>query len=431
MSSASDRPRSGGRRPGIWAALRSPSFAALLAGYAVSALGDGMTAVAISWLAIVLARGHDTGLLVGAAAAAYTLPGMVAGLGLGRVLTRWDPRLLIMAEAVLRAASLGLIAAGAATGFLTPAGYVVLLGISSLLGLLGTTGALTSVAELLPEHQRVAGNSLITVAAFAAIIAGPALAGGVIAAVGPGAAGPGAAFGADAGSYVVLIAAVLLSRRFQPPEASRRGQGQSMRRALHALWHQPAVLGITVLCVAFFGLYGPVEVALPVYVSQTLHAGPGVLGGYWTLFACGATAGALAASWAQRFGLWRVAVAVMIGWGACLVPFGFTASVAAGFAALAVGGLVYGPFPPLKQTIVQRYSPAGSLAALAGASAILTGPASPIGTALGGPLVAAIGPGATLLASGLATIAAAGAAAAILVIRSARLPPAAAPTAPP
>jgi hypothetical protein len=405
------------------AVLRSPSFAALLAGYAVSALGDGMTAVAISWLAIVLARGHDVGLLVGSAVAAYTLPGMVAGLGLGRLLTRWDARLLILAEAVLRAASLGLIGAGAATGLLTPAGYVGLLAVSSLLGLLGTTGALTSVAELLPEGQRVAGNSLVTVASFAAIIVGPALAGGVIAAAGPGAAGPGIVFAVDAGSYVVLIAAVVLSRRFQPSQPPA-GPGQSMLRALRALRRQPAVLGITLLCVAFFGLYGPVEVALPVYVSQTLHAGPGVLGGYWTLFACGATAGALAASWAQRFGLWRVAVAVMIGWGACLVPFGFTASVAVGFAALAAGGLVYGPFPPLKQTIIQRYSPAGSLAALAGASAILTGPAAPVGMALGGPLVAAIGPADALLASGLATIAAAGFAAALLLIRSARPGPA-------
>lgn len=266
-------------------------------------------------------------------------------------------------------------------------------------------------------------------ASFAAIIVGPALAGGVIAAAGSGAVGPGVVFGADAGSYVVLIVAVVASRRFQPPPAASADQGQSMRRALRALCRQPAVLGITVLCVAFFGLYGPVEVALPVYVSQTLHAGPGVLGGYWTLFAIGATIGALGASWAQRFGLWRVAVAVMADWGACLVPFGFTGSVAVGFAALAAGGLVYGPFPPLKQTIIQRYSPPGSLAALAGASALLTGPAAPIGTALGGPLVAAIGPASTLLASGLATIAAAGVAAVALLTRRA-VPPAGPPALP-
>jgi predicted MFS family arabinose efflux permease len=391
--------------------LRSRSFATLLAGYAVSALGDGMAAVAISWLAIELARGRNTGLLVGTAIAAYTLPGVLAGLGLGRMLTRWDPRLLVLAEAVLRAACMGVIAGGAVAGVLSPAGYVVLLGVSSLLGLAGVTGSLTAVAELLPDAQRVAGNSLVTLASFAATIVGPALAGLVIAT-----AGAGAAIGADAGSYLVLIVAVLLSRRFQPP-ARRAGPGHGMARALRGLWRQPAVLGITAACVVFFGLYGPVEVALPVYVSQTLHAGPGVLGGYWTLFGCGATAGALAASWAQRWGLWRVCVAVMAGWGACLVPLGLTDSVAVGFAALAVGGLVYGPFLPLKQTIIQRASPPGSLAALAAASALFTVPAAPAGTALGGPLVAAIGAAPTLLASGLATIALAVVAAALLLRR--------------
>jgi predicted MFS family arabinose efflux permease len=409
----------------VRAALRSRPFATLLAGYAVSAVGDGMTAVAIPWLAIGLARGRDTGLLVGAAVAAYTIPGMVAGLGLGRLLTRWDPRLLILAEAVVRAACLGLIAAGALTGVLNAAGYVVLLGVSSLLGLLGVTGALTSVVELLPEAQRVAGNSLLTVAGFAATIVGPALAGLVIAT-----AGAGVALGIDAGSYAALIVAVPLSRRFQPP-APAPGPAHGMRRALRALRHQPAVLGITAACVAFYGLYGPVEVALPVYVSQDLHAGPGVLGGYWTLFGGGATAGALAAGWARRFGLWRVAVAVIAGWGACLLPLGLTDSVAAGFAALAAGGLVYGPFQPLKQTIIQQASPPGSLAALGAASALFTVPAAPLGTALGGPLVAAIGPADTLLASGLATIGLAAVAAAVLLRRRAGTAAVGRPAAPP
>jgi hypothetical protein len=126
-------------------------------------------------------------------------------------------------------------------------------------------------------------------------------------------------------------------------------------------------------------------------VARVLHAGAGVLGGYWTLFGVGATAGALGASWIQRFGLWRVAVAVIAGWGVCLIPLGVTDSVAVGFAALAVGGLVYGPFQPIKQTIIQRRSRPGQLAAMAAASG--------------------------LLASGLATVALAGIAAAILLAR--------------
>lgn len=391
----------GSSRPRVRQTLRSRSFTTLLVGYAISAIGDGMSMVAISWLAIVLAHGRSTALLVGAAVAAYTLPGMVVGIGLGHVLARWDPRLLILLEAALRTVALGLIGAGALLGILTPPEYVGLLAVSSLLGLLGVTGAVTSVAELLPESQHLVGNSLVTVASFAAYIVGPALAGVVIAV-----AGAGAAIAADAASYAILGSAVILSRRFQPPPANV-AQAQSMVQALHSLARRPAILGITALSVVFFGLYGPVEVALPVFVSQTLHTGPGVLGGYWTLFAVGATAGALGASGVQRFGVWKVATAAMAGWGACLVPFGLVHSTAVGFIALAVGGLVYGPFLPLKTTIIQRHSPPGSLTALAAASGLLTVPASPIGTAIGGPLVAILGPGSTLLASGLATIAAA------------------------
>lgn len=404
----------GGRRPpgpSIWSALRSPAFAVVFGGVSVSALGDGMAWVAISWLAIELSHGRDTGLLVGAAVAAYSLPGVVAGLGLGRLLARFDARQLILLDASLRMVCLGAVAATATLGILNPAVLLVLLGASSLFGLLEVAGYLTTVVEVLPPEQHVAGNSLITIAAFSTSIIGPAAAGGLIAAF-----GPGAAVGADALSYVVLALAIVVSRRIlAPPPAS--GEPQSVVRALRSLRRHPAIIGITVLSVVFFGLYGPVEVALPVYVAHTLRAGPGLLGGYFSLFAMGATVGALGAALVQRFGVWRVALLVMIGWGMCLLPFGFFDSSVVGFAALTVGGLVYGPFEPLKQTIVQRHSPRAALPALAAASALLTVPASPIGTALGGPIVAALGPGGTIFWSGLATILAALAAGALLVLR--------------
>ncbi len=400
--------------PGLWSALRTPSFTILFAGMAVSALGDGMSWVAISWLAIDLAHGRDTGLLVGAAVAAYTLPGVVAGIGLGGLLSRFDPRLLILLDAVLRMVCLGLVAVAAWLGILAPAAYLVLLAASSLFALLGLTGELTAVVEMLPPAQHAAGNSLLTVASFATSIAGPGLAGGLILL-----AGPGPAIGADAASYAALTVAVLVSRRMLRPSPVRDPH-RSVPQALRSLRRHPAVLGITLLSLVFFGIYGPVEVALPVYVAQSLRAGPGLLGGYFTLFAVGATAGALGATSLQRFGLWRVAIVVMVGWGLCLVPFGLVNSALVGFVALGVGGLIYGPFVPLKRTIIQRYSPRGSLTALAAASGLVTLPASPIGTALGGPIVAVLGPRSTLLASGLATILAAAVAAAVLTRRQAR-----------
>jgi hypothetical protein len=365
-------------------------------------------------LAIVLAHGRDTSVLVGASIAAYTLPGVAAWLFLARRVAAWDPRKLVLAEAVLRAVCLGAVAALATAGILTPFLYVVLLGASSLFGLLGVSGDLAAVVELLPPSEQLAGNSLVTVASFGATIVGPALAGGLIVV-----AGSGTTLGVDAASFALLAAAAAASRRIRPPAAqlSESEPDQGPMRALGERARRPAVLGVTVLCVVFFGIYGPVEVALPVYVSTVLHAGASVLGAYWTLFSVGATIGAVAAFQVERLGIWRVLVAVVAGWGACLVPFGFTASTAVGFAALSVGGLLYGPFLPLKRSIIQRSSPPGSLTRIAAASAIFTVPAAPIGTALGGPLVAALGSASTLLASGLATLGAAAAAMVMLIRR--------------
>ena len=66
-------------------ALRHPVFRKVLPGAALSALGDGMSAVAIAWLAVKLAPAGSRGLWVGAAVAAYSLPGAVGAV----MLRRW------------------------------------------------------------------------------------------------------------------------------------------------------------------------------------------------------------------------------------------------------------------------------------------------------------------------------------------------------
>lgn len=196
--------------------LRRRAFAILIGGYALSALGDGMAVVAVSWLAISISHGHDTGLVVGGAIAAYYLPGVAAWLVLGRFFAGWDGRKLVLAEAALRAAALGAVAVLAAWGRLDPALYIALLGVSSLFGLLGISGDLTAVVELLPAGEQLAGNSLVTLSSFGASIVGPALAGGVIAG-----AGPAAAIGADAASFALASGRSSRSARRWAPSAHR------------------------------------------------------------------------------------------------------------------------------------------------------------------------------------------------------------------
>jgi hypothetical protein len=65
-------------------ALSHPVLRQVPPGAAASALGDGMSVVAIAWLTLRLAPEARRGLWVGAAVAAYSLPGAAGAVALRR-----------------------------------------------------------------------------------------------------------------------------------------------------------------------------------------------------------------------------------------------------------------------------------------------------------------------------------------------------------
>src|SRR5579863_10403610 len=132
-----DRLAGRARSSPYYPALSHPVLRRVLPGAAASALGDGMSAVAIAWLALRLAPEASRGLWVGAAVAAYSLPGAAGAVALRRWLGGRGGARLAFVNAVLRAAALGLIGCLALAGLLSPAGYVALLGVSSLLSAWG------------------------------------------------------------------------------------------------------------------------------------------------------------------------------------------------------------------------------------------------------------------------------------------------------
>ncbi len=80
--------------------LANRVFRRLILGFGVSYLGDGMSFVAVAWLAIELAPQATAGLWVGGAVAAYTLPGVVGALVFGRRLRRVPAKRLLLADNV-------------------------------------------------------------------------------------------------------------------------------------------------------------------------------------------------------------------------------------------------------------------------------------------------------------------------------------------
>jgi MFS transporter, DHA3 family, macrolide efflux protein len=383
-----------------WPVVSHPVIRRVLPGYALSALGDGMSVVAIAWLALRLAPRADQGLWVGAAVAAYSVPGVLGAALLGRWLRHRAGIGLAGADATLRAVALGAIPVLYATHLLGPGTYVALLGVSSLLHAWGSAGQYTLVAEVLPAQQRIAGNSLLAGLAEMSLTAGPALAGVLTAVV-----GPATVIGADAATWAVLA----LSYAYAAPLTNARPAADPGEHAsssgLRLIGTNRTLLGLVALSFVFFLLYGPVEVALPVHVATDLHGSAAELGWFWAAYGVGAVIGSLATPHLRNWPLWPTMIGIVAGWGLMLLPLGLGAPTGVSLAGFAIGGVIYAPYNSIAMAVFQDRAPAGALASLLAARAGLMIVAAPLGTALGGPLVAALGARGTLFVSALTTIA--------------------------
>jgi MFS family permease len=376
--------------------LANPQMRLLLAGLGVSSLGDGISTVAIAWLAVDTAPAGSVGVFVGLAIAAYTLPGIIGALLLGGILRGRPARALVLAHSVLRAGCLSLIALLAVVGELTPPTFLVLLAASSLMAAWGNAGEYTMLSALAGQGQQFAVNSLASAQMSFAFIIGPLLAGLLLASI-----SATWLLLLDAASFAVLGAAAWLTRT----NAGATDDPVNLRAAESGfrLLRRRDLLSLTAVTWVFFFLYGPVEVALPVYVAHDLQASPQLLAAYWTAFGIGALASNLLTGALRAHNMRRVTLLVVAGWGACLLPFAF-APIPVTVVFFGLGGVIYGPFVPLTYALFQSATSTENLPAVLAARSALIMLSTPLGTALGGPIVGMVGGTWTLVASGVATL---------------------------
>ena len=348
--------------------------------FALSDLGDGMTVVAVAWMALALGPEGGQGALVGIAVAAYILPGALGALVLGRWMRRLTPPRLLIIDSGLRAVLLGAIPFAHVAGALTPAVYVGLLGASSLLHAWGTGGRYALFAPLLGDDQRLAANSVLSTSQWSATIAGPTLAGLLV-----GVMPATWIIGLDAATFAVL--ALQIGRTKLPAAAVPAAARDDTRRGLGILCRQPDLLTQLIVTWLFNLAFGPVEVALPLFVTDDLHAGPGLLGEYWAAFGIGAGVGALALGAATRLPLWPAMLAIIAGHGIGMLPFAYADSAVPSLIGFAFAGLVYGPYSALSFTLLQDRAPVASLTTVLAARSAVLLTASPLSAASGGFLV--------------------------------------------
>ena len=373
--------------------LANRVFRRLMPVFTLSDLGDGMTVVAVAWLALSLAPEGGQGALAGIAVAAYVLPGALGALALGRWMRQLTARRLLIIDSALRALLLGTIPLAHVAGALTPAVYVGLLGASSLLHAWGKAGKHALFAPLLGDDQRLAANSVLSTSLWTATIAGPALAGLLV-----GVVSAAWVIGLDAATFAVL--AVQTGRTRLPAASAPVPAAGGTRRGLDILRRQPDLLGLLIVTWAFNLAFGPVEVALPLFVTGDLDAGPGLLGEYWAAFGIGAVIGALALGVVRRLPLWPVMLGIIAAHGIGMLPFAFTHTALPSLIGFAFAGLVYGPYSALSFTLLQDRAPADSLTTVLAARSAVLLTASPLGAALGGLLLDRTSAPAVLVSSG-------------------------------
>jgi predicted MFS family arabinose efflux permease len=363
-----------------------------------------MALIAVTWLALELVPSSERGTWVAVALASYTLPSAIGVLLLGRFLGGRSGAQLGGWDATLRAVMLAVIPVLYVPGMLTITWYVVLLAFSSLLHSWGSAGRYSLIAELLPVEHRLPANAILTTIAEFATIVGPPLASLLI--VWTNAA---TVIAVDAATFAALAVTYRLVlprtgwREAARTDGDEKAAGLTVSRSsgFSVIRHDRTMVGLISLSFAFFFLYGPVLVALPIYVTEDIHGSVTLLSAYYTSFGIGAVIGGLATGYLRNWMSWPIILAIVLVFGLAQLPLGLGAPVGFGIAAHALAGFAWGPYAGITAALFQRSTSAALLPEVMAVNGAATVLSVPLGTILGGPLVAAVGARGTLLVTAL------------------------------
>jgi Transmembrane secretion effector len=393
--------RAGTGRRGLLRPLGERDFRLLWAGQAVSLLGDGVLTVALAWQTLQLSPSPTALALVMFARATPRILLMLLG---GVISDRLPRRLVMLAADLVQALAVGVLALLAAGGQLRLWHLVALAAVASAASAFFLPASTALLPELLATDLLLPANALSTSSrVLAAQFAGPALGGLLVAA-----AGTAAAFAVDAASFLVSVATLAMLRtRPEPRPASERttsmpqevGEGLAYARGQPWIW-----VTLVVAAVGNFLVTGPLPVLLPVLVRR-LGAGAGSLGLVYAAFGVG---GGLAVLLAGQLGLPRQRVTAMY---AVWIPSGLVVAGIGVARELLVLAVLYGLAGLLLElgnliwtTLVQERVPARVLGRVSSLDWLISVGSQPLAIAATGPLAAAVGATAVLVAGGLASV---------------------------
>jgi MFS family permease/quinol monooxygenase YgiN len=269
-----------------WAPLRHRVFRMLWIASVVSNIGSWMHEVGAGWLMTTLA---PSPLMVALVQAAASAPVFLLALPAGALADIVDRRHYLIASQIWMMAAAGLLGVLTLTGVTTA---MILLVFTFALGI-GTAmmmpawGAITP--ELVQRSELHAAIGLSSIGMNVSRSVGPAIAGFIVAA-----AGPGVVFILNAVSFLAVIAALKnwqsTPRHNELPAERVFG---AIRAGLRYARHSPELRAVLTRGAGFFVFASASWALLPLVVREELKRGPGTFGLFLACLGIGAIAGAL------------------------------------------------------------------------------------------------------------------------------------------
>jgi MFS family permease len=393
---ALDRP-GGFSRVNLLAPLRHRDFRLLWTGMTISLLGDGIFLVAMAWQAYELWNAPAALSLLGIG---MTVPTIAFLLPAGVLSDRLDRRSLMLCADVGRAIVLAALATLVITGSLTFWELVLLVALYGVGTAFFTPPFEAIVPDIVPPGDLAAANSLDQfVRPIALRLAGPAIGGSLVAAV-----GTGTAFALDAASFAASATAILFMRppahpRSEHVESSVGAVKEGLRFVRGRVWLWGTLLSAAIAYLAFMG---PAEVLLPYVVKNELHASARDLGLVFAAGGVGAIGAALVMGQrghprrdvTEMYVVWTVATLVVAGYGLAIASWQLMIACLA-FNALETWGTI------IWATIKQRHVPASMLGRVSSLDWLISIGLLPLSFALTAPVAELVGVRATLAGAAL------------------------------
>jgi hypothetical protein len=362
--------------------------------------GRQFVLVAVPYQVYLLTR---SSLAVGLLGIFQAVPIVVSGLYGGALADRLDRRVLQLAgKSVVGAGSLGL--ALGAVGLRAPVDllYAIVV-VSAAASTLDQASRTATIARLMPRHLLPAAMSLGQVLFQTAGIAGPALAGLVIAR-----AGLSWTYAADVASFLPAVALVWLISP-QPPGHETTDVDIGWRAPVQAIGYvrRHRLLASTFAADLVAMIFGMPTALFPALALSVFRIGAGGLGLLYAAPAAGALVGSLFSGWVRRVSRQGVAVCVAIaGWGLAIAGFGLAGSTLwVGLPLLALAGAADMVSAVFRSTILQLAVPdamRGRMSAFH-LMVVTTGPR--LGDLEAGAVAALAGPLFSVISGGLACVA--------------------------